>query len=34
MSAAKETTTNKPFSEPVQSMEHAFSMIHLREVSA
>lgn len=31
VSAAKESTTNKPFSEPVQSMEHALAMIHLRE---
>ncbi|KAK2983178.1 hypothetical protein RJ640_018523 [Escallonia rubra] len=27
----KETSNSKPFVEPVQSMEHAFSMIHLRE---
>lgn len=31
VSAGKESTTNKPFSEPVQNMEHAFAMIHLRE---
>ncbi|KAA8545668.1 hypothetical protein F0562_020881 [Nyssa sinensis] len=29
--AVKENSISKPFSEPVQSMEHAFSMIHLRE---
>lgn len=34
MSAGKESVTNKPFSEPAQNMEHAFAMIHLREVSA
>ncbi|KAH9697011.1 Dynamin-related protein 3A [Citrus sinensis] len=34
VSAGKESVTNKPFSEPVQNMEHAFAMIHLREVSA
>lgn len=34
MPAGKESVTNKPFSEPVQNMEHAFAMIHLREVSA
>ncbi|KAL7082540.1 hypothetical protein ACP275_14G104900 [Erythranthe tilingii] len=27
----KENSTSKPFNEPVQSMEHSFSMIHLRE---
>ncbi|KVH93397.1 Dynamin [Cynara cardunculus var. scolymus] len=27
----KENSTNKLFSEPVQAMDHAFSMIHLRE---
>ncbi|KAM7479038.1 hypothetical protein LguiA_027251 [Lonicera macranthoides] len=27
----KENSTSKPFAEPVQSMEHASSMIHLRE---
>ncbi|KAL9414609.1 hypothetical protein AB3S75_042969 [Citrus x aurantiifolia] len=31
VSAGKESVTNKPFSEPVQNMEHAFAMIHLRE---
>ncbi|KAL6964213.1 Dynamin-related protein 3A [Sarracenia purpurea var. burkii] len=29
--STKENSTNKPFREPVQSMEHALSMIHLRE---
>ncbi|ESR36889.1 hypothetical protein CICLE_v10027825mg [Citrus x clementina] len=29
--AGKESVTNKPFSEPVQNVEHAFVMIHLRE---
>ncbi|KAH9657495.1 Dynamin-related protein 3A [Citrus sinensis] len=29
--AGKESVTNKPFSEPVQNVEHAFAMIHLRE---
>lgn len=28
----KENSTNMSFSEPVQSIEHAVSMIHLREV--
>ena len=31
-SSVKESLTNKPYSEPVQTMEHTFSMIHLREV--
>lgn len=31
VSATKESTTNELFNEPVQSMEHAFAMIHLRE---
>ncbi|KAJ4716763.1 Dynamin-related 3A-like protein [Melia azedarach] len=31
VSAAKETAANKPYSEPIPSMEHALSMIHLRE---
>ncbi|KAL5787842.1 hypothetical protein ACOSP7_004791 [Xanthoceras sorbifolium] len=31
VSAAKESTTNKPYNEPVHSMEQAVSMIHLRE---
>ncbi|XWS68209.1 hypothetical protein CRYUN_Cryun04dG0071500 [Craigia yunnanensis] len=30
-SSVKESSTNKPYSEPVQNMEHSFSMIHLRE---
>ncbi|CAK9179352.1 unnamed protein product [Ilex paraguariensis] len=29
--SAKENSTSRPFSEPVQSIEHAVSMIHLRE---
>ncbi|KAK6121210.1 hypothetical protein DH2020_045051 [Rehmannia glutinosa] len=29
----KENSTSKPFSDPVQSMEQGFSMIHLREVN-
>ncbi|KAA8536385.1 hypothetical protein F0562_028863 [Nyssa sinensis] len=29
--AIKENSTSKSFSEPVQSMEHSFSLIHLRE---
>lgn len=28
----RENSTSKPFSEPIQSMEHGISMIHLREV--
>ncbi|KAK0590037.1 hypothetical protein LWI29_021952 [Acer saccharum] len=31
VSAVKESTTNRPYSEPVHNMEHALSMIHLRE---
>ncbi|XVE93602.1 hypothetical protein REPUB_Repub01dG0208600 [Reevesia pubescens] len=30
-SSVKESPANKPYSEPVQNMEHTFSMIHLRE---
>lgn len=30
--SVKENSTSKPFSDPIQSMEHSFSMIHLREV--
>ncbi|XWS63076.1 hypothetical protein CRYUN_Cryun06bG0065600 [Craigia yunnanensis] len=30
-SSVKESPANKPYSEPVQTMEHSFSMIHLRE---
>ncbi|KAB1993786.1 hypothetical protein ERO13_D13G049100v2 [Gossypium hirsutum] len=30
-SSAKESSTNKPYTEPVHNMEQAFSMIHLRE---
>ncbi|KAL3621007.1 Dynamin-related protein 3A [Castilleja foliolosa] len=29
--SVKESSTSKPFQEPVQNMEHNFSMIHLRE---
>lgn len=29
--SVKDNTSTKPFSEPVQSMDHSFSMIHLRE---
>ncbi|CAH9058179.1 unnamed protein product [Cuscuta europaea] len=29
--SVKESSTSKPFNDPVQSMEHAYSMIHLRE---
>ncbi|XP_019196557.1 PREDICTED: dynamin-related protein 3A isoform X2 [Ipomoea nil] len=29
--SVKENSTSKPFSDPVQSMEHSISMIHLRE---
>ncbi|KAL8528657.1 hypothetical protein ACS0TY_006198 [Phlomoides rotata] len=29
--AVRDNSTSKPFSEPVQSMEHGVSMIHLRE---
>ncbi|KAK2662862.1 hypothetical protein Ddye_001436 [Dipteronia dyeriana] len=31
VSAVKESTANRPFSEPVHNMEQALSMIHLRE---
>ncbi|KAK9060315.1 hypothetical protein SSX86_021019 [Deinandra increscens subsp. villosa] len=31
--SVKENPANKLFSEPVQAMDHAFSMIHLREVN-
>ncbi|TYJ44071.1 hypothetical protein E1A91_A03G196400v1 [Gossypium mustelinum] len=30
-SSVKESLTNKPYTEPAQNMEHAFSMIHLKE---
>ncbi|XP_022727156.1 dynamin-related protein 3A-like isoform X1 [Durio zibethinus] len=30
-SSVKESSTNNPFIEPVENMEHTFSMIHLRE---
>ncbi|XVF44879.1 hypothetical protein PTKIN_Ptkin02bG0158800 [Pterospermum kingtungense] len=30
-SSVKESSTNKPLSEPVQNVEHALSMIHLKE---
>lgn len=32
-SSVKESLTNKPYTEPAQNMEHAFSMIHLKEVN-
>ncbi|XP_022869681.1 dynamin-related protein 3A-like isoform X1 [Olea europaea var. sylvestris] len=32
--SVKENSTSKPFSEPVQSVEHSFSVIHLREPPA
>ncbi|XP_022727157.1 dynamin-related protein 3A-like isoform X2 [Durio zibethinus] len=32
-SSVKESSTNNPFIEPVENMEHTFSMIHLREVN-
>lgn len=31
-SSAKDNFISKPFSDPVQNMDHAFSMIYLREV--
>lgn len=30
--SVKDNFISKPFSEPVQSMDHAFSMIHLKDV--
>ncbi|CAI9764469.1 unnamed protein product [Fraxinus pennsylvanica] len=33
-SSVKENSTSKPFSEPVQSVEHSVSVIHLREPPA